>query len=304
MIFEGDHSVIQAIFEKRRLMETAQAHTHVRPLLIQGGGLMRGAYGVGAAIALEELGYTKSFSTLVGISSGSPIIAYFAAGMAKECLPNLLKQCTDSQFVNPWRFWNQIDTEHIIELVRSNELRRLDIDKIFAHPGELYFAVTEYKTARPKLIKPRDTEEFFKAMHASINTQNFSSAKIFIDGMQYTDGGFSNPHPIAKVLQQLQPTHILIITNNDRDFASISSIERILNRTMFRFRLNGVLTQAINARREARDEAIALAMASTIPTAVVWGDSSIGGVEKSTEKLAATIEASRTWWYGLLAQEK
>ena len=304
MIFEGDHSVIRAIFEKRRLMETTQVHTHVRPLLIQGGGLMRGAYGVGAAIALEELGYTKAFSTFVGISSGAPIIAYFAAGKAKEFLPNLLGDCTDSRFVNPWRFWNQIDTKHIIELLRSDETRKLDVEKVLAHPAHTYFAITDYKTACPKLIKPMNTEEFFKAMHASINMQNVSSAKVFIEGVQYADGGFSNPHPITEVLQQLQPTHILIVTNNDRDFTPISPTERMLNRTLFRLRLNGVLAQAINARREARDEAIALAMASSIPTAVVWGDGSIDGVEKSPKKLAATIEASRTWWHGLLAQEK
>lgn len=304
MIFEGDHAVMQAIFEKRRLIETAQPHAHVRPLLIQGGGLMRGAYGVGAAVALEELGYTNAFSTFLGISSGAPIVAYFAAGMAKEFLPDLLEDCTDSRFVNPWRFWNQVDTKHIMELLQFDKSRRLDVEKVFAHPAQIYFAITEYKTARPKLIKPTNTEGFFKAMHASINMQNVSSAKVFIDGVQYADGGFSNPHPIVEALHQLNPTHILIVTNNDRDFTPISPTEKMLNRTLFRLRLNGVLAQAINARREARDGAIALALASDIPTAVVWGDGSIGGMEKNPEKIAATIEVSRTWWHGLLALEK
>jgi len=45
MIFEGDKGVIDAIKEKKRLMEAGEAHGHIRPLLIIGGGLMRGVFG-------------------------------------------------------------------------------------------------------------------------------------------------------------------------------------------------------------------------------------------------------------------
>jgi predicted patatin/cPLA2 family phospholipase len=303
MIFEGEHSVMQAIFEKRRLIETAQDHSHIRPLLIQGGGLMRGVYGVGAAIALEELGYSKAFSTLVGISSGAPIIAYFAAGKARAHLPALLNECMTSRIINPWRIWNQVDSKHFIKQVEQHPEMRLPAEAVFAHPAETFFAVTEYKTAHPKLIKPRDAEHLFQAIHASVNMQNVSSAKVYIDGIKYADGGFSRPHAISEVSEQLKPTHILLVTNNDRNFIPISPVERILNRTLFRLRLNGVLTQAINARREARDEAIAGLVAGDVPTAVVWGDGSVKGVERNTAKLAATIEASRTWWHGLLSLE-
>ena len=145
---------------------------------------------------------------------------------------------------------------------------------------------------------------FFKSMHASMNMQNVSPYKVIIDGVHYADGGFSSPHVIAESINTIKPTHILIITNNDQHFASVGGWERLMNRTIFRLRLNGILAQAINARGEARDIAINEALSGGIPTAVVWGDGSINAMEKNAKKIAATVEASRTWWHGLFSLEK
>ena len=65
MIFEGDKSVIAVIKEKKRLMEEGEPHEHLRPLLFIDGGLMKGAYGIGASLALEELGLDHVFSYVV-----------------------------------------------------------------------------------------------------------------------------------------------------------------------------------------------------------------------------------------------
>lgn len=303
MIFDGDHEVIAAIKEKRRLMETGQPHEHIRPAFIQGGGLMRGVYGAGAALALEELGYTNAFSYLVGISSGAPIVAHFAAGTSRRGIGVLLHDCTDPSFVRPFRFWNQVDTKYFIEIMRNHEERRVDVARAFQNPAALYFGVAEYSTAKPKLLRPTTEDHFFTSMHASINMQNVSPYKVIIDDVQYADGGFSSPHVIAQVAEELAPTHALIITNNDRDFRPISRQERFLNQTLFRLRLNGILAQAINARREARDAAIAFMTELGTKTAVVWGDGSVSGMEKNPGRVAAAVEASRMWWHGLLSLE-
>lgn len=304
MIFDGEHSVIQAIKKKKRLVEAGESHQHIRPLCIQCGGLMRGAYGLGAAIALEEQGHTNSFSSLVGLSSGAPIVAHFAAGTVQRGRHVLIEDCTNPGFVNPWRFWNQVDTKYLMELLRSDEEKKIDLDKVLANPAKVYIGVTEYQTAKPVLLSPKNEDLFFKAMHASINMQNVSPYKIVIDGVHYADGGFSAPHMISEAITTISPTHVLIITNNDRSFKPLSLIERTLNRTLFRLRLNGALAQAINTRREARDQAIAETYISGIPTAVVWGDGSVNGMERNAKKIEAAVEASRTWWHGLFALEK
>ena len=52
MIFEGEHSVIQAIKEKKQLMDEGLPHDHIKPMLFFDGGLMKGTYGVGAGLAM------------------------------------------------------------------------------------------------------------------------------------------------------------------------------------------------------------------------------------------------------------
>ena len=84
MIFEGDSSVIEAIKEKKRLRDSGQPHAHIKPMLFIDGGLMKGAYGVGAGLAMEELGYFDVFTSAVGVSSGAPSAAYFIAGDTKR----------------------------------------------------------------------------------------------------------------------------------------------------------------------------------------------------------------------------
>lgn len=301
MIFEGDKSVIEAIKEKKRLMEAGAPHEHIRPLLIQGGGLMRGIYGVGAAIALEELGYTKAFSKLIGISSGAPTVAHFAAGSARQGARVAIEECTSRAFVNVWRFWNQVDTKHFMQVMRTHPTKRIDTQKVFNNPAQVGFGVARYETAAPVIMYPKTDEELFLMMHASINMQNVSSYKVFIDGVQYADGGFTRPHILGAAVRSAEATHVLIITNNDRVFTPISKLERFLNRTLYRVRLNGAIVQATNARRAERDIALDTIRASETPTAIVWGDGSIGGMERRAKKVAAVMESSRIWWHGLFS---
>lgn len=300
MIFEGDHSVIKAIIEKKRLMDAGEPHDHIRPLMIQGGGLMQGVYGAGAALALTELGYNDVFTSLVGISSGAPTIAYFAAGNVEDGIEVLKQDCGDKRFMNPWRFWNQVDTQHFIDILRHDEQKKIDVEKMFKHPAQIYFGVSRYETAKPELIHPTNEEELFMGMHASINMRNVSKHKIVINGTHYADGGFTKPHIIGHAVKEVGATHVLIITNNTRHYNPITNMERVLNRTIIRMRLNGAIAQAIRARLKERDKAVAEAMESPKPVAAVWGNGAISSVETNPDKIGNTIEASRTWWHGLI----
>lgn len=301
MIFEGDRGVIDAIKEKKRLMAAGQPHEHIRPLLIQGGGLMRGIYGVGAAIAFEELGYTQAFSSLVGISSGAPTVAHFAAGSARLGARVAIEECSTRKFVNVWRFWNQVDTVHFMEVMKTHPEKQVVPEKVFENPAEVYFGVAKYETAEPVVMNPKNAEELFLMMHASINMQNVSNYKVYIDGVQYADGGFTRPHIIGEAVRKIDATHVLIITNNDRIFTPISKLERFLNRTLYRVRLNGAIVHATNARRAERDLALDGVRQGETPSAIVWGDGSIGGMERRPQKIEAVMESSRIWWHGLLS---
>lgn len=285
-------------------MDVGAKHDHIRPLMIQGGGLMQGVYGAGAALALNELGYNKVFTNLVGISSGAPTVAYFAAGNVEAGITALKEDCSDRKFMNPWRFWNQVDTQHFIDILRHDDRKRIDFKKVFDNPAEICFGVSRYETAMPELLCPTNEEEFFQSMHASVNMRNVSKHKIVINGTHYADGGFTKPHIIGHAVKQIDATHILIITNNTRHYNPITNVERFLNRTLIRMRLNGALSQAIRARLHERDKAVAEAMTSGKPVAAIWGNGAISSVETRPEKIGATVEASRTWWHGLMGLEK
>lgn len=301
MICDGDQSVFQALKEKRRKMEAGEPHDDITPLLIFGGGLMKGAYGVGAALALEELGYSDVFTNVVGVSSGAPTAAHFVAKSTKRGVSILTEECCTRRFANPWRFWNQIDTEYFIDTMRHHKDKRVVADEVLAAEATLHFGVGEYTTGLPKLLVPHDEESLFAAMHASLTMQNVSRHRTYIDGVHYADGGFTKPHILQEIIDTLKATHIVFITNNDRVFGSISSFERYMNRTLFRLRLNGPQVTAINGRREEREKAMFSLWSSSIPSAVIWGDGSVGSLERNPERLAASVESSRIWWYGLLS---
>lgn len=264
---------------------------------------MQGVYGAGAALALNELGYNKVFTTLVGVSSGAPTVAYFAAGNVEEGVEVLKNDCGTKHFMNPWRFWNQVDTQYFIDVLRHRHGKKIDVDKVFQNPAKICFGVSRYKTAKPEILCPADEEDLFLMMHASINMRNVSKHKIVINGTHYADGGFTKPHIIGHAVKEIDATHVLIITNNTRHYNPITNMERFLNRTIIRLRLNGALSQAIRARLHERDKAVAEAMESPKPVAAVWGNGAISSVETRPEKIGATIEASRTWWHGLMGFE-
>lgn len=300
MIYEGQKAVVAAITEKRDLEQAGKPHEHIRPLLIQGGGLMCGAYGVGAAIALEELGYRDAFSYLVGVSSGSPIMAHFAAGTSTSAADILADDCTSKAFLNMWRFWHQVDIEYLVQLAKNHPRHRVDAVEALAHKSELYFGAAIHETAEPRLLRPTDPDSFFDCLRASIHLQNISPQKVFVDGVRYVDGGFASPHVIEHAIDVLQPTHVLLITNNNLETKSLPLVERFCNQTIFRSRLSSALARVINNRIAIRDQALGKVRASPIPTGIVWGDGSLGRLERSPEHIRVTVECSRLWWHGLL----
>ena len=302
MICEGDTAVLAAITEKRNLLLAGQPHDHIRPLLIQGGGFMCGAYGVGAAIALEQRSYRDAFTYLVGVSSGSPIMAHFAAGTSRYAADVLADDCTSRDFFNKWRLWHQVNVEHLVKLARYHKTHSVDANAALAHGSELYFGAAEHATAEPVLLRPHDEQSFFECLRASIHLQNVSPQKVYVDGVRYVDGGFASPHVIAHAVAKLQPTHVLLITNNNQETLSLPFIERICNQTIFRPRLSRKLVAVINRRIAVRDEALAAVRESGVPSLFVWGDGSISRMEQSSSKIRETIEASRMWWHDLLGK--
>lgn len=302
MIFEGDKSVIQALKQKKKLIAAGQPHEHIKILLFVDGGLMKGAYAIGAGLVLEELGYNHCFSSIIGVSSGAPSVAYFISKETYRGASLLWEECCSRQFINIWRFWNQEDTNFLMNVLKYGK-RQLHTDKIFTAPVDLYIAVTNYQTGKPHLIQPRTDAELFAAIQASLLMPNISADVVRHEGERYVDGGCCRPHALQLAIDEIEATHVLVLTCQDKHTAKLSKIERFLGETVFRRRMPKPLRTAAYARRLARLEAIAHIQNNKhrIPAAFIWGDGSIGGAERNPKKITTVVERSRQWWQELLA---
>jgi len=301
MIFEGDFSVIEAIREKKQLMDLDEPHEHIKPMLFFDGGLMKGAYGVGAGLALEQLGYNKIFTSVVGVSSGAPSAAYFLSGETSVGASLVWEECCSRKFINPWRIWNQVDTFFLSAVLRGVTGKGINADKVFSSGIDLYIAVADFETGSPELLRPRDEEELLTAIQASILMPNVSSDKVKFNDMRYVDGGFTRPHSLMKAIKEIEATHILFITNQDKTATTLPRLERFFNHTIFRHRMPKPLRFAAHERRRERMKAVEyLHKHHNIPCALVWGDHSIRSTERNKEIAKSVIEKSRLWWKALL----
>lgn len=303
MILEGDSSVIGAIKEKKRLMNAGEDHDYIKPLLIIDGGLMKGVYGAGAVLALDELAYTECFSSVIGISSGAVEGAYLLSGNRAGRVGATLfyEECCTRKFRPKFDFKNTINTAFIERVLAGETGKALDFEKIFSHVVSLYIGVSDFLTAKPVLLKPDTKSDLLTAIRASISMPGAVSLPAVVDGVRYVDGASTQPHILGHISETLPATHILILTNQDKGTRHISWFEHFIHSTFFRGRTNPTLRHAANWRREARHEFVEKTLTSpTTPTLFVWGNNSVGSMESNPVLLKNTIEKSREWWLQLL----
>lgn len=301
MILEGDNSVIQAIKEKKRLMEAGKPHDHIKPLLIIDGGLMKGAYGTGAAFAIDELGFTKTLTSVVGISSGAIAAAYLLSGNIIGGSVMYEEACS-KEFRPRFNLKNVINVHFFERVLAGDTGKGLHFDKIFSHAVKLYIGVSEYSTGKPVLISPTNPADLLRSVRASISIPGSVSLPSYINGVRYVDGAASRPHILEHIVTSLEATHVLIITNQDKGTKHISWLEHFMNITLFRHRMSARLRTATNWRREARHEFVEKTLTMPIkPTLFVWGNNSIGSRESNSAIVKEVVEKSKAWWLQLLS---
>lgn len=305
MILEGNTQVLEAMREKKRLMDAGLPHHHLKLLLIVDGGLMKGAYGAGICQALADDGYDVIWDSVVGISSGAPTVSYLLSGNVDDGASVMYEECCSPEFANFNRLSNQINFQYFIEVLQKHPTKKLNVDRILTHQTKLYYGVTDFYTAEPELITPVDEEGIFLGIEASISMPNVTTSSVFINGKRYADGGFARPHIIGKAIEEIQATHILLLTNQDKTTAGIPWHEQLLNNTLFRFRMTYALRVAANTRRNARHRILdALRKNKKIKLLSIWGDGSISSLEQNGAVVRSVINKSRLWWRRLYSVPK
>jgi predicted patatin/cPLA2 family phospholipase len=118
----------------------------------------------GSALALHMLGFQDVFDTIVGISTGAAIGAYFLSGGDRPLMgaPVYYEECTTEEFSNLAYFRPYVDIDYI-EGVMKERKKKIDSAHIRASRSKFYVGVMgvpggrgsfiNAKTAKPSLLR-------------------------------------------------------------------------------------------------------------------------------------------------------
>jgi len=235
--FEVNELLVGRLFEKRKLLIRGdKKHEEIRPVLINLSGGMRGAGGGGSAVALSMLGLNDVFDTIVGVSVGAAIAAYFIAGHDQTLKGASLfyEELCSSNFINFLRPHKIADLDFLAGLFREGE-KRLNVEKIKKSRSELLVAVTDFITDDSKLISAKNVSDIVILLKASAAQLFLYSGVVMIDGRRFVDGAisFSLQNTIIEFLnRQNKPTDILIIANRRRSWLEHKPFAERLLRVM------------------------------------------------------------------------
>lgn len=293
---------MDAIKEKKRLIAVGEEHDHIKPLLIIDGGLMKGVYGTGAVMAIDELGFTTAFNAVAGVSSGAVAAAYLLSG-TKVGSSTIYEEACSVQFRPRFNLKNIIGVAFFERVLAGDTGKGLSFDTIFSHVVRLYIGVSEFTTGKPVIIQPTNAGDLLRSIRASISIPGAVTISSYINGVRYVDGAASKPHILEHIYETIEATHVLVITNQDKGTKHISWVEHFINNTFFRFRMTAALRKVTNWRRESRHAFVEKTLHTpTKPTLFVWGDNSIGSKESNSVIVKAVLEKSRLWWLELLKE--
>lgn len=215
MFFEGEpKKVLNALIKKKYLLENNMNSDHIRPLLVVLSGIMRGADGGGRTTALEELGLIDSFDTMIGISTGAGIIAYAASHQSELGTSIYHEECIQLPLISIKRAikgGHLADIHHMSNILRYGK-KAINQQKLKNSRIDTISVITNKETGEKKLLNLKELNDIVDGIEASFAIVGASN-HVKINGIDYIDGGLSMPFPQKEVIQEINPTHILIIAN-------------------------------------------------------------------------------------------
>jgi predicted patatin/cPLA2 family phospholipase len=232
------HPLIQHIWLKRHLLKANDpAHQTIKSVAVFEGGGMRGVYGSGVIVGLEQLGLNDVFDDLVGISAGACNAAYLAAHQAIVGPSVFYDDLPKGRFVSTRRFGDFMNMELLADIFRNK--KPLDQQALRASRSELYIGMTDVEAARAKYLKlsymPKDFD-VVNALIASSAIPGYTKKIVKIEGRHYSDGLSTCHDPIGFAISELGATDILVVLNIplDKEATKLTSFEKARSRLLFK----------------------------------------------------------------------
>lgn len=163
--------------------------------MIQGGGF-KTAFTTGVLDAFLESGHNP-FMIYAGVSGGANALSYYLANQHGSCIASIAELMKDTQpklsrIVKTGTILN-VDFFHEI----ADSLVPLDMQHIINHQlhKKIGIVMTNRETGSPHYFEP-SPENWVEALIASCALPFVSKGKHAINGVDYMDGGWSDPIPV------------------------------------------------------------------------------------------------------------
>ncbi len=297
--YEGDLDVLRRITAHAEAKRSGRDDGE-RPSLFVLGGMLRGAYGAGSLLALDEAGLRNAFESALGISTGAPSLAYFLAGQPERVdiyyeegtNPNLF------DYWGPFKGRHIINTRFLADLLRGTfGKKKLDTGKMCESSTRLYVPLAEYETAKLHMCELHETKDPVEAIHAAISMPFFSHP-VDIDGTAYVDGGVTDPFPLQQMIEREHPTCILVLANSPRGWHYPWAY--LVARFISRFFLPSVLSARMEKAFVSYHELFEELRKSNIPYLIIWGDTEVGAFTRVANVLESAIERAKLYTHELV----
>lgn len=182
--------------------------------LIDLGGGMRGTYATGI---LEYC--TKNnikFDCCIGVSAGSSNLINFLSNQQERNYRYYFDYAFRKENVglqSLFKTGSFFNYKNIYEVYpKSDNIDPIDYDTLMNNPADFFIVAEECASGKTKYFTKKDIKkDDYRVLSASCNIPVVGT-KVEIDGIRYYDGGFADPVPIQKALDEGCDKIVLIAT--------------------------------------------------------------------------------------------
>lgn len=220
IVATSESQVVQNIKLKRDLLQKGDPeHKKFQTAIICGSGIMLGVFGGGVVTGLEKLGMVNKddkgkdvFDYAIGVSAGSPNLAYFLSGQSEVGTSIYYEELTGTDFINYFRLSKIVDLDYLESVFRERP-KQLDTTAIYDSRTRLLITATDATTGIGKFfdIKADALVDIISAVKASLAMPISYNKTVSINGREYCDAGASLPLPIDYAINKLGCTDILVV---------------------------------------------------------------------------------------------
>lgn len=253
-----------------------------KPLLLVLGGAQRGVYSGGGVIALEKAGLRNGFATVVGVSTGAPVVSYFITGQSEIGNTIYIEDNTGKEFISLKGF--KVDVKWLCDVFRGKfNNKGLDVEKLKMSDTNIFYVATESKSDKCVLLNAKELDDPIKGIEASAAIPFLYGKDVNINGENYVDGDVGGQFPVTKILDEIKPTSMLVFANRPKEVKP-GLMYRLLSKYA-KEDFDKKFIESFKQQDEEFQRELKVLEDSGIPFTIIWTDNLVNNLEKNPKKL-------------------